>query len=157
MCGLTDLYATCADLVGEKVEPNAGEDSFSMLPLFFQTPEKYTRTNAVHHDFGGRFAFREGKWKLVPNADSNKCRLFDLEADVSEKNNLYKAYPEVVKQLEANFRGSLKPAAVRPEYADKRRSSLVGATRLDERGIDNDENKMLCVRLHDAAGCLGPR
>ncbi|VGO18595.1 sulfatase family protein [Pontiella sulfatireligans] len=103
MCGLTDLYATCADLVGEKVAPNAGEDSYSMLPLFFQTPGKYKRTNAVHHDFGGRFAFRDGKWKLIPNKSPKKAALYDLEADVSETTNLHGKYPEVVEQLEKSL------------------------------------------------------
>jgi len=103
MCGLTDLYATCADLLGVSVAPNAGEDSFSLLPLLSRQPEKYTRTNAVHHDFGGRFAFRDGKWKLIFGKKRDKFSLYDLEADVSETRNLYKEHPEVVAQLEAKL------------------------------------------------------
>lgn len=103
MCGLTDLYATCAELVGETVAPNAGEDSYSMLPLFFQTPEKYKRTNAVHHDFAGRFAFRDGKWKLIPNKNPKKAALYNLESDVSETTNLHGKYPEIVEQLEKSL------------------------------------------------------
>jgi len=100
MCNVTDLYATCADLLGVDVAPNAGEDSYSMLPLFRQHPQQYARTHAVHHDFAGRFAFREGKWKLITSKNKKQNKLYDLEADVSETHNLYSENPEVVAQLE---------------------------------------------------------
>ncbi len=100
MCNVTDLYATCADLLGVDIAPNAGEDSYSMLPLFRQHPEQYARTHAVHHDFAGRFAFRYGKWKLITSKHKNQNKLYDLEADVAETHNLYKENPEVVARLE---------------------------------------------------------
>ncbi|VGO18597.1 sulfatase family protein [Pontiella sulfatireligans] len=103
LCELTDFYATCAELVRAPAAPQVGEDSFSMLPLFFQTLEKYKRTQAVHHDFGGRFAFRDGRWKLIPSKNRSKAALYDLEADVSETANQYASNPEVVERLEARL------------------------------------------------------
>ena len=32
-CNLNDFYATCAGIAGADIAPNAGEDSFSILPL----------------------------------------------------------------------------------------------------------------------------
>ncbi len=102
-CNLNDLYATCAALVGEKVAENAGEDSFNMLPLLEGKLKDYSRNGMVHHDFSGRFAFRDGKWKLRFHKLPSKYALYDLEADPSEKNNLYKSHPEVVERLKAEL------------------------------------------------------
>jgi arylsulfatase A len=55
----------------------------------------------VHHDFSGNFGFRDGKWKLKFHTRVAKYALHDMEADPSEKENLYRSHPEVVERLEA--------------------------------------------------------
>ena len=98
-CCLNDFYATCANIVGAKIPPNAGEDSFSLLPLLKNKPGNYKRENLAHHDYGGRFAFRKGKWKLILSKHPNGNALYNLDDDPRESKNLYKAHPEIAKTL----------------------------------------------------------
>ena len=110
---LTDLYATLADVLGEEPAPGVAPDSVSMLPLL--RGEAETRAApVVHHSGGGMFALRDGLWKLVfGNGDGGHhgsmigfpfgepWRLFNLEEDTRERNNLISKYPEVKAQMEA--------------------------------------------------------
>lgn len=107
-CSLNDLYATCAEIVGEKIVPDAGEDSTSILPLLKGKAQDYKQTRFVHHDFGGRFAYRSGKWKLILSSVDERKALYDLEADVSERKNLYKESPEIVERLREELTDIIK-------------------------------------------------
>lgn len=109
-----DLMATCADLLGAKLPDNAGEDSVSLLPLLKggATP---VRETLVHHSIEGKFAIREGKWKLVLCAGSGgwgkpgdaaaakqglpPVQLYDMAADIGERKNLQAEHPEIVARL----------------------------------------------------------
>jgi arylsulfatase A-like enzyme len=44
-------------------------------------------------------AVREGKWKLLIQADGTKAELFDLETDAKETNDLVRTQPEIVNRL----------------------------------------------------------
>ncbi len=62
----TDFMATAAAMVGVDLPDNAGEDSYSFLPVLLQ--EDYQpplREATVHHSIEGRFAIRQGDWKLI--------------------------------------------------------------------------------------------
>ena len=114
---LTDLYATLADIVGEELEHGVATDSVSLVPLL--DDDTATRgTPIVHHSYGGMFAIRDGKWKLVfgdgnggdhrdlylPFSDapfSQPEQLYDLEQNPTEWRNLIKAHPEVVARMTA--------------------------------------------------------
>ena len=114
---LTDLYATLADIVGEKNEPGVATDSVSLVPLLGD--DTATRgIPIVHHSNGGMFAIRDGRWKLVfghgnggdhrdlylPFSDapfSQPEQLYDLEQNPTEWRNLIKARPEVVARMTA--------------------------------------------------------
>ena len=120
VCGdttcLTDMLATCADLVGVGLPAGAGEDSVSMLPNLLGTTTDPLREATVHHSIDGTFSIRQGKWKLVDAAHSggwsdprpkNKkswqdfppVQLYDLEVDPGEAVNLENKHPEVVERL----------------------------------------------------------
>ena len=97
---LNDFMATTADILDFKLPDNAGEDSISILPLLFA--EKTSLPNrplVVNHDYGGGFAIRKGKWKLVDNS-----RLFDLKADPKESKNIANQFPEIVMELSATLK-----------------------------------------------------
>jgi arylsulfatase A-like enzyme len=112
---LTDLYATIADIFGDKIEDNAAEDSVSNLPIWLNEQDKLpVREALVHHSVDGSFSIRKGKWKLEMCPDSGgwsmpkpgtmpenapAIQLYDLEKDVREKHNVCDQFPEIVKDL----------------------------------------------------------
>ncbi|MCP5535222.1 MAG: arylsulfatase [Akkermansiaceae bacterium] len=107
----TDLMATAAEVSGTTLEKDAGEDSYSIVPVLTgKQGDKALREATVHHSISGMFAIRKGKWKLivgrgsggrtkVDKSDKSKLQLFDMEADVRETKNVYHAHPEIVQEL----------------------------------------------------------
>jgi arylsulfatase A len=101
---LTDLMATCAEITGETLPENAGEDSFSILPAFVgKMPDKPIRPNLITASGTGLFVIREGKWKMINGRggggydedsksysfiDSN-AQVYNLNDDPGEQNNLF--------------------------------------------------------------------
>ncbi|HEX4147822.1 MAG TPA: arylsulfatase, partial [Pirellulales bacterium] len=61
---LTDFLATCADVLGIKLPGNSAEDSVSILPALLGSAAAPLRPAVVHHSINGKFAIREGSWKL---------------------------------------------------------------------------------------------
>jgi arylsulfatase A-like enzyme len=61
---LADLLATCADILGARLPDNAGEDSVSLLPALLGTDTAPLHEAIVNHSNNGRFAIRQGQWKL---------------------------------------------------------------------------------------------
>ena len=113
---LADLFATSASVVGAAYGDDAGEDSYSILPLLLGRKDAIHREATVHHSINGSFAIRKGKWKLVmcpgsggwsspkPGRETEGLppfQLFDLQADPAETNSVYEANPKVVDDLRA--------------------------------------------------------
>ncbi len=115
LVGLVDVLATLADLLGQRLPDNAGEDSVSFLPALLGTAKGPLREALVHHSVNGSFAIRQGRWKLalcpdsggwsVPRPGSAEARklppvqLYDLAADIGEQKNLQAEHPEIVARL----------------------------------------------------------
>jgi arylsulfatase A-like enzyme/dienelactone hydrolase len=103
---LTDLFATFAEVVGAKVPASSGEDSVSFLPDLLGKPGK-ARDAVVHHSIEGRFAIRDGRWKLClcggsggwSKGETEAPQLYDLVADPGETRNRAADEPEVVTRL----------------------------------------------------------
>jgi len=111
---LNDLIATSADLLNVSLPWNAGEDSFSFLPVLTSSgssdPE---RQNVVLDSYQGLFAIRQGPWKLITGQggggyraseialkpDQPPMQLYNLRSDPQETTNLYKKYPELVARM----------------------------------------------------------
>ena len=93
---LTDLLATCADLLQAKLPDDAGEDSVSILPLL-KGQEQPVREAVVHHSIQGMFALRQGNNKLIFGSGSGgwskggpedgPIQLYDMAKDVGERQN----------------------------------------------------------------------
>lgn len=95
---LNDLLATAAEIVGAKLPAEAGEDSVSQLPELLGMVKAALREATVHQSAGGDLAIRHGAWKLVFHTDG-KRELFNIETDLSEKNNVLNENKEIVKKL----------------------------------------------------------
>lgn len=112
---LTDLLATCAEIVGGRLPDQAGEDSVSMLPAMLGRNREPLREAVIHHSIGGKFSVRQGKWKLELCAGSGgwsvpkdpvagkeglpSRQLYDMSADAGERTNLQDKHPEVIRAL----------------------------------------------------------
>ncbi len=111
MVCLTDLMATLAEITGQELEWNAGEDSYSFLP--FLTGDEATsdvRDNMVVQSVSGKYSIRKDNWILLLCKGSGgwsspgekgdpEGSLYDLAEDPGETNNLYSEYPEKVEEL----------------------------------------------------------
>src|SRR5262249_61182707 len=67
---LTDLMATCAGILGERLPDDAGEDSVSILPVLEGRDRAPLREAVAHHSMNGSFAIRQGDWTLALCGDS---------------------------------------------------------------------------------------
>ena len=116
---LTDLYATFREIVGAKVEDRGGEDSVSFLPAL-AGKDATGRTTLVSHSISGRFAIRQGPWKLLlaygsggwskPRDGQAKrqglppVQLYRLDQDRGERQNRVQDHPERASALWARLR-----------------------------------------------------
>ena len=116
LVSLSDLFATCADVL-EVSTTDLGElDSESMLPAL--TGDGSGRSSLVLHSGGGRFALRQGPWLLIDaptggeipepdwfrhergyTAHDQPGELFNLDSDLAERDNVYGAQPGLVSEI----------------------------------------------------------
>lgn len=119
---MTDWLATFADMTGQQLPANAGEDSVSILPLL-RGDDTPARDSVIHHMPQGHFAIRHNDWLYIdyPTGDANNCEpewfraergvvrheargeLFNLADDLQQTRNLYNDHPEIVKALKARL------------------------------------------------------
>ena len=125
---LTDLMATCAGLLGVKLPENAGEDSVNLLPVLLGKADAPVREAVVHHSISGRFAVRQGPWKLElcsgsggwsKGGDGEPVQLYEMAADPGEQRNLHKEKPEVVQKLTALLEKYVKEGRSTPGAPQK--------------------------------------
>lgn len=112
---LTDLMATCADILDATYPETEGVDSVSFLPALNGESITSSRDGIVHHSISGHFAYRHGKWKLVlakgsggwttprerdlTESDVPVAQLYDMENDRLEATNLYNEHPDIAARL----------------------------------------------------------
>ena len=105
-----DLMATFAEILGAKLPVNAGEDSFSLMPLL-SGGTKPVRESSVSCSLRGVPSVRKNSWKYLPIAgsggwtkggdQSQPVQLYDLSQDLGERSNLASKLPERVTELKA--------------------------------------------------------
>ncbi len=127
--GTVDIFATLAEMTGQKIKPTEAEDSFSFYGLIRgQSDEDKRAQHAwIYHSSGGHFAIRQGDWKLLLHsgsggngygakqgkhkkrfagtpeahayAESKGLQLYNMATDSAERVNLVDEYPEKVAEL----------------------------------------------------------
>lgn len=111
---LSDLYATIAEIIGQDLSSNEGEDSYSFLSNINDKNSKQVRKSMVLSGGGsGAFVAIADNWKYIepskkgrwpetfyPNGPSiYENQLYNLNNDVTEQRNLYNEMPEKTKTL----------------------------------------------------------
>ena len=101
----TDILATLGELCASSFEmPDAAAvDSESFLQVLQSTSYEHRREPTIHHASNGRFAIRDGKWKLVMPHKKAKAELYDLELDPEERENVIKRFPRVQADLQGKI------------------------------------------------------
>ncbi len=115
----TDMMATFAAILGKEMPPNAGEDSYNVLPAFLGEKLSDPERPLVFSSGGtGALSIRIGKWVYIdgqgdcgyreffsgkpfpePKAGDPPGQLYNLDEDLGESNNLYTQHPEIVERL----------------------------------------------------------
>jgi arylsulfatase A-like enzyme len=105
-----DLLATFTEILGAKLPVSAGEDSFSLMPLF-KGGTGPIREHAVSASIGGTPSVRMGQWKYIPargsggwgkgGDQSQPIQLYDLADDLGESRNLAAKNPKQVRRMKA--------------------------------------------------------
>ncbi len=99
-----DALATFATLTGRKLAPDAGPDSFNVLPaLLGEKLAQPARDHLVLQNNGqAPLALREGDWVLLAKA-AGAMELFNLATDPAQKNNVAAKEPDRVKSMSARL------------------------------------------------------
>ncbi len=123
-----DFLRTFADVFGSPLPDDAGEDSFSLLPLL-RGENKPIRENAVSASIRGVPAVRSGSWKYIPAPDSGgwgtggdstqPVQLYDLAEDLGEAKNLAAAMPGKVAEMSALLEKLITEGRSTPGMAQK--------------------------------------
>jgi alpha-L-fucosidase len=115
LISVADMMATFAEFFGVELQDDEAEDSVSFLPAIEVSDASGDRVSLVHHSIHGRFALRQGPWKLLLAPGSGgwtapldrvaiarglpEIQLYNLDEDIGEQNNLADQYPEKVEEL----------------------------------------------------------
>jgi len=100
----SDFYPTILDACGLPLLPKQHMDGVSLIPLLKGNNLERKALFWHYPHYGGKGdspagAIREGKWKLIEFYADNHIELYNLEEDISEKNNLAKQEPKIAGDL----------------------------------------------------------
>jgi len=128
LISLTDVMATCAEIVGANLPNDTAEDSYNMLPVLLGTQgNKPVRKYMLEQTISLAMSIRDGNWKYLDHKGSGgndytrggdsgakpytlqdtdpdaPGQLYNLETDPGETKNLYSKHPEIVKKMKAQL------------------------------------------------------
>ena len=107
ICNLDFLPTACA-LAGIEAPKDRALDGTNLLPLFAGQPVSRPHPLYWQYDFAistpWTVSLRDGRWKLLANAALDQFELYDLTADLGEKQNLAARHPERVQTMTATLR-----------------------------------------------------
>lgn len=109
-----DIMPTFAEITG--TEAPSELDGISFLPeLLGQAQAKHHHLYWEFYEQDGKQAVRKGKWKAVrlnlhEDFYGSPVELYNLEEDISEKNNVAEQYPEIVEDMLGLMKASHTPS-----------------------------------------------
>ncbi|MDR1865771.1 MAG: sulfatase-like hydrolase/transferase [Bacteroidales bacterium] len=113
-CYFPDLFSTLVDFTSSHTALQT--DGISLLPEITSPNSLDPALRFLYWEqYSGRGisqAVRRGNWKLIKRNARAEYELYDLESDISEKNNLAEQYPDIVSSLSQH----LKEAHVASEW-----------------------------------------
>ena len=97
-----DIHTTAIAASGAAIPPDWKLDGVNLLP--YLRGENTGRPNdTLFWRMGEKHAIRDGDWKMLVEQGAPAPALFNLAADIGEKNNLAAAQPEKLKELVARY------------------------------------------------------
>ena len=97
--------ATSLELAGLPSSPEL--PGISLVPLFDPAASEEQRAEppAIYWEHLGAKAMRSGSWKIVAGKnDGDAWELYDMDADRNEQRNLAGSYPNVVRDMDKQWR-----------------------------------------------------
>ena len=129
-----DLLATFAEVLKVKLPDNAGEDSFSLLPLLKGGCQP-VRETSISCSIGGTPSIRHHNWKYIPargsggwgkgGDQSQPVQLYDLTEDISESKNHAAAQPERLDKMKNLLEELITQGRSNPGKPQKNDSKVV--------------------------------
>ena len=126
LVSLTDWLATIAEITGQQLPKQAGEDSLSFLSLLkLGGQEKPYRESVIHHTPRGVYAIRQQDWVFIDDPSSpdsepewyrkslraelpeHPGQLYNLIEDPKQSKNRYGEYPEKVEEMKSMLRSAI--------------------------------------------------
>lgn len=93
-----DIFPTIVAAAGQKLPKNREIDGVNLLP-YLKDGKKASPHEYLFFRHLRDYAVRRGRFKLYINGEDRKLRLYDLENDIAENNDLSDELPAVVKEL----------------------------------------------------------
>lgn len=100
-----DYLASFASLTSQKIPQGQAVDSQDHLATILGK-SSVGRETLVEQKTGDLYGFRQGNWKYLPTGglkDGSNATLYNLENDLSEKNDLATKYPDRVTTMKTQF------------------------------------------------------
>lgn len=113
-----DFMPTLADITGAEIPD--GIDGISFLPALLNKKgqKEHDYLYWEFHEQGGKIGIRKGDWKAVIRdidmTPRQPTELYDLSNDISEKNNVSSANPDIVKKMEDIMKQAHTPSDIFP-------------------------------------------
>jgi arylsulfatase A-like enzyme len=99
---LMDFFGTSAEISGIKLPLDREYDGKNLMPYISGQNKNFPHKALFWKAAYNRAVLKDG-WKLIIDTKNNKRILYNLNEDISEKNNLAAQVQEKVKQLEEEF------------------------------------------------------
>ena len=111
--GFWDIMATFADVAGVPIEVPRDTDGISFLPELLgknSEQQKHAILYWAFYEGGGAQALRMGNWKAIEQPKNTPVRLYDLNNDLGEENNLAAKHPQKVQELMRLMKSEYTPS-----------------------------------------------